>query len=132
MGDYKHASRIEPVPRRWTSRLTCQLEDLLKAFRKAEKCAVDQTENGDSAHRNNTAPPGTRTPDPLIKSPLTHSPNPLPSLPLTNPTASVLPVCLPDSAQNDPDLALIVTSWEQLPEAVKTGIMAMVRAVEGR
>ena len=34
--------------------------------------------------------------------------------------------------QNDPDLMLIVTSWEQLPAAVKTGIMAMVRAVEGR
>ena len=41
------------------------------------------------------------------------------------------PACLPDSAQNDPDLALIVTTWDQLPAAVKTGIMAMDRAVEG-
>ncbi len=42
------------------------------------------------------------------------------------------PVCLSDSVQNDTDLALIVASWEQLPAAVKTGIMAMVRAVEER
>ncbi len=58
----------------------------------------------------------------------TDSHNPLQTQPLTNPTESVLP----DSAQNEPDLALIVTSWEQLPAAVKTGIMAMVRAVDGR
>ena len=31
----------------------------------------------------------------------------------------------------DPDLTLIIERWEQLPEAVKTGIMAMVRASEG-
>ncbi len=30
------------------------------------------------------------------------------------------PACLPESAQNDPDLTLIVMSWEQLPAAVKT------------
>jgi len=39
---------------------------------------------------------------------------------------------LPDSAENDLDLTLIVTSWQQLPAAVKTGIIAMVRAVEGQ
>ena len=32
---------------------------------------------------------------------------------------------------HDPDLALIIERWEHLPEAVKTGIMAMVKATEG-
>ena len=31
----------------------------------------------------------------------------------------------------DPDLTLIIERWEHLPEAVKTGIMAMVKSVEG-
>jgi len=67
-----------------------------------------------------------------VLSPDPKTSNPLQTQPLTNPTESVLPVCLPDSALIDPDLALIVTSWEQLPAAVKTGMIAMVRAVEGR
>ena len=37
----------------------------------------------------------------------------------------------PDSMQIDPDLALICERWEALPDAVKTGIMAMVKSVEG-
>ena len=37
----------------------------------------------------------------------------------------------PDSMQIDPDLALICERWEALPEAIKTGIMAMVKSVEG-
>ena len=32
----------------------------------------------------------------------------------------------------DPDLALVIDAWPELPEAVRAGIMAMVRAVEGR
>ncbi len=77
-------------------------------------------------------PGGIRTPDQAIMSRQTDSHNPLPSQPLTHPTERVLPVCLPDSAENDLDLTLIVTSWQQLPAAVKTGIIAMVRAVEGQ
>ena len=77
-------------------------------------------------------PGGIRTPDQAIMSRRTDSHDPLPSQPLTNPTESVLPVCLPDSAQNDPDWTLIVTFWEQLPAAVETGIMAKVRAVDVR
>ena len=75
-------------------------------------------------------PPDPR--DPLIKSQLTISPKSLPTQPLTNLNERVLQVCLPDSAQNDLDLALIASSWEQHPAAVKTGIMAMVRVVGGR
>ena len=32
---------------------------------------------------------------------------------------------------HDPDLTLIIERWEHLPRAVKTGIMAMVKATEG-
>ncbi len=31
----------------------------------------------------------------------------------------------------DPDLTIIIERWEHLPEAVKTGIMAMVKSVKG-
>ena len=31
----------------------------------------------------------------------------------------------------DPDLTIIIERWEHLPEPVKTGIMAMVKSVEG-
>ena len=37
----------------------------------------------------------------------------------------------PDSVQIDTDLTLICERWEALPDAVKTGIMAMVKATEG-
>lgn len=76
--------------------------------------------------------PGTRTPDPLISSMQTGYAKLLSAQALTTPTDRVLLVWLPDSVQNDPDLTLLGTSWEQLPAAVKTGIIAMVRAVEGR
>ncbi len=41
---------------------------------------------------------------------------------------SVLPDSLPDSLQNDPDLASVVDAWATLPKAVRAGIVAMVRA----
>ena len=31
----------------------------------------------------------------------------------------------------DPDLALIASAWAQLPEVIKTGILAMVQAAGG-
>ena len=33
-----------------------------------------------------------------------------------------------DTCQNDPDLAAVVTAWPGLPEAIKAGIVAMVKA----
>jgi hypothetical protein len=33
-----------------------------------------------------------------------------------------------DTCQNDPDLAAVVDAWPKLPEALKAGIVAMVRA----
>jgi hypothetical protein len=31
----------------------------------------------------------------------------------------------------DPDLATVVENWDRLPEAVRAGIVAMVKAVSG-
>ena len=134
MDDYRHVFLIEPVLRRWTCCRTCPHEDSIRDVRETEEYTGDQVANGDSDCPNETAPPGTRTPNPLSKSQLTDRANPLQAQApaLTKPTESVLPVGLPDSAQDDPDSTLIVTSWEQLPAAVKTGNMAMVRAVEVR
>jgi len=36
-----------------------------------------------------------------------------------------------DIRQSDPDLAAIVAAWSELPEAIRAGIMAMVRAASG-
>jgi hypothetical protein len=35
-------------------------------------------------------------------------------------------------AREAPDLALVVERWEALPEAVRAGIVAMVKAAGGR
>jgi hypothetical protein len=38
------------------------------------------------------------------------------------------PILRHDTCQTDPDLARIVAAWDRLPEAVRAGIVAMVRA----
>jgi hypothetical protein len=35
---------------------------------------------------------------------------------------------LRDTCQTDPDLATVMDDWDRLPEAVRAGIVAMVRA----
>jgi hypothetical protein len=37
-----------------------------------------------------------------------------------------------DTCQTDPDLSAIIDAWPALPEAVKAGIVAMVKAAAGR
>jgi hypothetical protein len=44
---------------------------------------------------------------------------------------SALAHILPTSRDQDPDLALIVGAWDRLPEAVRPGIVAMVKAASG-
>jgi hypothetical protein len=40
--------------------------------------------------------------------------------------------CETDPEQpTDPDLAIVVDAWDRLPEAVRAGIVAMVRAARG-
>ena len=43
---------------------------------------------------------------------------------------SVLASCLAIIRETSPDLATIVAAWHTLPEAVRVGILAMVRAME--
>ena len=38
--------------------------------------------------------------------------------------------CLAFLAEKMPDLAAVVEAWDRLPEAVKAGILAMVKAVK--
>ena len=35
-----------------------------------------------------------------------------------------------DSPPSDPDLAVVIDAWAKLPEAVRAGILAMIRAVK--
>jgi hypothetical protein len=39
---------------------------------------------------------------------------------------------LHDTCQTDPDLATVVNAWDRLPEAVRAGILAMVKAAAKR
>ena len=36
------------------------------------------------------------------------------------------------AAQTDPELATVVNAWDRLPEAVRAGIVAMVKAAAGK
>ena len=38
------------------------------------------------------------------------------------------PSLLPEMLPADPDLAILVNTWDRLPEAVRAGIVAMVKA----
>jgi hypothetical protein len=81
---------------------------------------------------------GFRSTDPLIKSQLHGIRKPLDDKDL-RPAQDTRAAHLqradrnaPQSAELPPDLAQVVTAWRRLPEAVKTGIMAMVAASRRR
>ena len=46
-------------------------------------------------------------------------------------TPSVAPHLSTDTCKTDPDLAVAVAAWSELPEAIRTGIVAMVKAASG-
>src|SRR5271166_3787559 len=74
---------------------------------------------------------GTRTPDLRIMRPQVGSSKVFASNNLRQ-TAPVLAHYLPtDTCKTDPDLAAVVAAWPHLPEAIKAGIVAMVKAAEG-
>jgi hypothetical protein len=78
------------------------------------------------------APHRTRTYNPLIKSQFKTFPNSH----VSNNLEESSEVCAPNAHQAesapplDPDLALIESSWPDLPEALRAGILAMVRACQ--
>ena len=39
---------------------------------------------------------------------------------------------VPFSCENRPDLALVVKTWDHLPDAIKAGILAMVKSAGGK
>ena len=47
---------------------------------------------------------------------------------LRQPSRSVAHLLPTDTCKTDPDLAAIVVAWPELPEALKAGILAMVKA----
>jgi predicted ATPase len=59
-------------------------------------------------------------------SPTSTQPIPPASFPAAD--AERLASCLALLTQKSPDLALLVESWDQLPDAVRAGIVAMVKA----
>lgn len=75
-----------------------------------------------------TAPPGTRTPGPLIKSQRPETHNPLNSKDLEQDTERVCtPVCT-GAAEKDPELAAVVAAWADLSEHVRQAIVTLVEA----
>jgi len=83
---------------------------------------------------NETAPPGTRTPDPLIKSQL---PNPITDGP-TNTYERHTPVPSRFTSSNaqdaalDPDLRAFIEAWGSLPEYVRLTVRTIIESASGK
>ena len=84
---------------------------------------------GAGATQDENAPPGTRTPDPLIKSQQGKSKNLEKNEDSEKGAAHCAAVCA-ESLSADPDLQLILATWSELPQAIKAGIAAMVKAAK--
>ena len=79
-----------------------------------------------------SAPRRTRTYNPLIKSQQSHGAEPQETERVNDASAVALPFPCPTAPRDtSPDLALVVDAWPTLPEAVRAGIVAMVRAASG-
>jgi len=51
---------------------------------------------------------------------------------LREPAPAVTRYLLTDTCKTDPGLAAVVAAWPELPEAIRAGIVAMVRAALGK
>ena len=90
-----------------------------------EKTGDDASCRLDS-HPVSSAPRRTRTYNPLIKSQQAGSPNsPLPKD--LQPAPGVAHYLPTDTRKTDPDLVAVMAAWPDLPEAIKAGIVAMVK-----
>ena len=74
------------------------------------------------------APRRTRTYNPLIKSQRERSRNLQCSKGLRFSTPAVSHHFPTDTCKNDPGLAAVIEAWDRLPEAIRAGILAMVKA----
>jgi hypothetical protein len=75
-----------------------------------------------------SAPRRTRTYNPLIKCQTSGNPNSGCRKDLRIATPPVSHHFPTDTCQTDPDLTAVIHAWDRLPEAVRAGIVAMVRA----
>jgi hypothetical protein len=75
-----------------------------------------------------SAPRRTRTFNPLIKSQPTDRRNPCQSQGKRQHGDALAPSLPPGPADLPPDLAALVAAWPTLPEPIRAGMMAMVRA----
>jgi len=71
---------------------------------------------------------GTRTPDLRIMRPQAGSPKSPSPKDLREPALSVAHHLPTDTRKTDPELAVVVDAWPHLSEALKAGIVAMVKA----
>jgi hypothetical protein len=71
---------------------------------------------------------GTRTPDLRIMRPPSGCSKTMPENHLSQSPSSVAEHLPNDTCKTDPDLAAVVEAWPDLPEALKAGIVAMVKA----
>jgi hypothetical protein len=71
---------------------------------------------------------GTRTHDLRIMRPPQPAREPLENKPETSNKQTLAPFRIHDDCKTDPVLAEIVDAWTILPEAIKAGVLAMVRA----
>ncbi len=55
-----------------------------------------------------------------------------PSNDLGQPAPSVAHYLPTDTCKTDPDLSAVVAAWPELPEAIRAGIVAMVKAASGK
>jgi hypothetical protein len=79
-----------------------------------------------------TAPRRTRTYLPLIKSQTKETRKACSQNDLRIATPDVSHPIPTDTCKNDPDLATVIEAWDRLPEAIRAGILAMVKASENR
>lgn len=127
LADISPSSSVDPLPYSSEPR-DARSGRILHGRRKREK----PTKTGERAvvgRTNATGPCRIRTCDQSNMSRLSESHNPLENNGLTESGKPGLPECLPDSQQNDPVLAAIIEAWGGLPDAIRAGIVAMVRAM---
>ena len=78
--------------------------------------------------RNFNTGDGTRTHDLRIMRPRPEDCQALENKPKASNQRSLAPSCIPDNSKTDADLAEIVHAWDELPEAIRAAMLAMVRA----